>query len=51
MHNDKIVPYLIKGLQEQHVLINELLNRVSVLENKGITGITGVTGTTGTIPP
>ena len=34
MHNDKLVPYLIKGLQEQNVLINDLLNRVSVLEVK-----------------
>ena len=51
MHNDKIVPYLIKAIQEQHVIINELLNRVSVLENKGITGITGVTGTTGITGP
>ena len=47
LKNDKIVPYLIKAIQEQHEIINELLNRVSVLEEKGITGITGVTGITG----
>ena len=48
LKNDKIVPYLIKAIQEQHEIINELLNRVSVLEKKGITGVTGITGPTGT---
>ena len=31
---DRIVPYLIKGMQEQQVIIDSLVNRISILENK-----------------
>ncbi len=31
---ERIVPYLIKGMQEQQVIIDSLVNRISILENK-----------------
>ena len=31
---DRITPYLIKALQEQQVIINSLVNRISILESK-----------------
>ena len=31
---ERIVPYLIKGMQEQQVIIDSLVSRISILENK-----------------
>ena len=31
---EKLVPYLIKGMQEQQVIIDSLVNRISILELK-----------------
>jgi hypothetical protein len=32
MYYEKIVPFLVKGMQEQQVIINDLINRINILE-------------------